>query len=72
MGGTGSRKNEIDLNYEPIGMIAIVYDVEFEYVCNIYLNSATGETVSLASGATGCELDLDAIDNVDNAFILFS
>ena len=53
-------------------MIAIVYDVEFEYVCNIYLSFADEESVSLASGATGCELDLDAIDNVDNAFILFS
>lgn len=42
------RKNEIDLNYEPIDMIAIVYDVDFEYVCNIYLSFADEEAVSLA------------------------
>ena len=62
------------MDFEPIDMIAIVYDVDFEYVCNIFISFDAGEYMSLAKSHTdsGCELDLDAIDNVDNAFILVS
>ena len=40
VGGSGVSKNKVSFregHESPIEMVAIVYDVNFEYVCNIYL-----------------------------------
>ena len=72
IGGLGTQKNGFDFTARPIEEIAIVYDPDFEYVCNVYIGydnkqveiSKDARFEALSKDKSGkCDIDWETMDN---------